>query len=252
MKKFKASLPDNQRAYVEAFAKEKDSKKREAIQAMLPKDIARNYMNIWQYVDTYDEAKSKGLDPKDEVANQYVKETNKIAEETGIRLSRDELATINSKAVNIENAKEKQKFLEAQKAEAVRLKAAEQEALAYIQNQTGSIPADDWIGWDPRLTIDDIKLKTLTVGREDIHRYGYWEKEQERNNRIVAFQDNDPIISNIENIKRDLKTNRQNQFNITQKMRRAGFEVTRMSDTPSAQRALTIEDGTQYMEEYTN
>ncbi len=252
MKKFKASLPDNQRAYVEAFAKEKDSKKREAIQAMLPKDIARNYMNIWQYVDTYDEAKSKGLDPKDEVANQYVKETNKIAEETGIRLSRDELATINSKAVNIENAKEKQKFLEAQKGEAVRLKAAEQEALTYIQNQTGSIPDDDWIGWDPRLTIDDIKLKTLTVGREDIHRYGYWEKEQERNNRIVAFQDNDPIISNIENIKRDMKTNRQNQFNITQKMRRAGFEVTRMSDTPSAQRALTIEDGTQYMEEYTN
>ena len=49
-----------------------------------------------------------------------------------------------------------------------------------------------------------------------------------------------------------MKTNRQNQFNITQKMRRAGFEVTRMSDTPSAQRAITIEDGTQYMEEYTN
>ena len=23
---------------------------------MLPKDIARNYMNIWQYVDTYDDS----------------------------------------------------------------------------------------------------------------------------------------------------------------------------------------------------
>ena len=185
--------------------------------------------NIWQYVDTYDEAKSNGLDPIDEVANQYVKETNKIAEETGIRLSRDELATINSKAVNIENAKEKQKFLEAQKGEAVRLKAAEQEALAYIQNQTGSIPADDWIGWDPRLKLDEIKLRTLKIGKADTYEYGFWDSDLQRNSRIIALDDEDDVTRSFEDIKRTMRSDLTRKQNIERSLFSNGIFARRVT-----------------------
>jgi hypothetical protein len=40
-----------------------------------------------------------------------------------------------------------------QEAKLIRLKAAQKEATEYVENQTGSLPSDNWIGWDPRLPV---------------------------------------------------------------------------------------------------
>ena len=59
---------------------------------------------------------------------------------------------------------------------------ADKEALTYVNSKTG-VPNTGFVGWDPRLTMDDIKIRTLSIGGQDLKRLGYWKKDEERINR---------------------------------------------------------------------
>lgn len=249
MRNFKAALPDNQKAYVESFSKEKNREKREEILKLLPTDIGRAYQSIWSNIDLADAAKLRGKDPQKYIQDNYRVNSRKLQSKLNIELTSEEKEGINSKAAAL-SGKERQDFMDDKEGALIRLKAAEKEAVNYIENQVGALPSDSWIGWDQRLTSDDIKLKTLTVGKEDIQRYGYWDKDKERNDRLNAFDLNDPIAGDLELIKRELKSNKKQEHAITSKMRSIGFEVSNVQFIPSSQKSIVIKDSQEYLENY--
>lgn len=50
-------------------------------------------------------------------------------------------------------------------------------ALSGVVNSKG-LPGEDWVGWDPRVSLDAAKLKFLERTSEDIHNFGLWENQR--------------------------------------------------------------------------
>ena len=251
MKRFKSALPEGQSAYVEAFSQEKDKKKRNQILSLVPKDIGRAYQSIWSNIDIYDQAILKGKDPNKALEEEYLKDSKKLKSAFSIDITRQDRETIHNQASTLANDEDKKRFEQYQEAKLIRLKAAQKEATEYVENQTGSLPSDNWIGWDPRLTIDDIKLKTLTIGREDIHRFGYWQKDLERSERLIGLKEGE-IVNELENIKAEKRSNMAKEFAIRSRLRNIGFEVSTINSVPSNSNQLKITDKQEYLRAYNN
>lgn len=251
MKRFKSALPEGQSAYVEAFSQEKDKKKRNQILSLVPKDIGRAYQSIWSNIDIYDQAILRGNDPNKALEEEYLKDSKKLKSAFSIDITRQDKETIHNQASTLANDEDKERFERYQEAKLIRLKAAQKEASEYVENQTGSLPSDNWIGWDPRLTIDDIKLKTLTIGREDIHRFGYWQKDLERSERLIGLKEGE-IVNELENIKAEKRSNVAREFAIRSRLRNIGFEVSTINSVPSNSNQLKITDKQEYLRAYNN
>ena len=251
MKRFKSALPEGQSAYVEAFSQEKDKKKRNQILSLVPKDIGRAYQSIWSNIDIYDQAILRGKDPNKALEEEYLKDSKKLKSAFSIDITRQDKETIHNQASTLANDEDKKRFEQYQEAKLIRLKAAQKEATEYVENQTGSLPSDNWIGWDPRLTIDDIKLKTLTIGREDIHRFGYWQKDLERSERLIGLKEGG-IVNELENIKAEKRSNVAREFAIRSRLRNIGFEVSTINSVPSNSNQLKITDKQEYLRAYNN
>lgn len=233
MEAFKRALPDNQKAYVESFASERDEKKRSEILEMLPSNIGRVYKSIWANIDEYDNAVSSGQDPNKRLRDLYLREAEALKKETGITLTRQEIEGINKASYEIRDKEERENFIAEEQAAKVRAKAAQQEAQDYVEEVTGT-PDSSWIGWDNRLTIDDIKLKTLSIGKEDITRFGYWSEEQQRNDRIVALDNDTQVVNRLKEIKKELRDNQDNKHLLKRRLRDEGYDVHDISTTPGA------------------
>ncbi len=251
MKRFKSALPEGQSAYVEAFSQEKDKKKRNQILSLVPKDIGRAYQSIWSNIDIYDQAILRGNDPNKALEEEYLKDSKKLKSALSMDITRQDKETIHNQASTLANDEDKKRFEQYQEAKLVRLKAAQKEASEYVENQTGSLPSDNWIGWDPRLTIDDIKLKTLTIGKEDIHRFGYWQKDLERSERLIGLKEGG-IVNELENIKAEKRSNVAKEFAIRSRLRNIGFEVSTINSVPSNSNQLKITDKQEYLRAYNN
>lgn len=189
MNRFKRSLSKDQQLYVESFSKETDPAKRKEILKMLPDDVGLAYMDIWNNLNVAEKAKRSGRDVKEAVREEYKTNTKRIAEIYNIKPTTEKTV----KQYNIKN-----EDLE------TRLKAADQEAERYVETKTG-VPSKDWLGWDPRLSMQDIKLRTLTVGKADIFRFGFWNPDKERNDRIVALDNEREITDKYQTIKKRLR-----------------------------------------------
>ena len=189
MNRFKRSLSKDQQLYVESFSKETDPAKRKEILKMLPDDVGLAYMDIWNNLNVAEKAKRSGRDVKEAVREEYKTNTKRIAEIYNIKPTTEKT----DKQYNIKN-----EDLE------TRLKAADQEAERYVETKTG-VPSKDWLGWDPRLSMQDIKLRTLTVGKADIFRFGFWNPDKERNDRIVALDNEREITDKYQTIKKRLR-----------------------------------------------
>lgn len=233
MEAFKRALPDNQKAYVESFASERDEKKRSEILEMLPSNIGRVYKSIWANIDEYDNAVSSGQDPNKRLRDLYLREAEALKKETGITLTRQEIEGINKASYEIRDKEERENFIAEEQAAKVRAKAAQQEAQAYVEEVTGT-PDSSWVGWDNRLTTDDIKLKTLSIGKEDITRFGYWSEEQQRNDRIVALDNDTQVVNRLKEIKKELRDNQDNKHLLKRRLRDEGYDVHDISTTPGA------------------
>ena len=233
MEAFKRALPDNQKAYVESFASERDEKKRSEILEMLPSNIGRVYKSIWANIDEYDNAVSSGQDPNKRLRDLYLREAEALKKETGITLTRQEIEGINKASYEIRDKEERENFIAEEQAAKVRAKAAQQEAQAYVEEVTGT-PDSSWVGWDNRLTTDDIKLKTLSIGKEDITRFGYWSEEQQRNDRIVALDNDTQVVNRLKEIKKELRDNQDNKHLLKRRLKEQGYEVHDISTTPGA------------------
>lgn len=252
MRKFKMAVSDEHRAYVEAFSREKDQGRRQKILEIVPEDIGRIYQSVWKNIDAYDYAIEKGIDPREYIDHLYLQDTAKLQQATKTRLKDVDKERIEAEAFKDVDKGffQKRKAEKMREAKAVRLRAAVKEAETYLENQTGSLPGDDWVGWDPRLKVDDLKLKTLTVGKEDIHKYGFWSTDLERLERLTVLDDHVKTMPKLEEVKREVRANAIEELRIRNKLREAGFETTRVTSSPSAKQTLTIKDTEEYLDNY--
>ena len=250
MRQFKNALPDNQKPYVEAFAKETNAEKRREIMELLPTDIGRAYSSIWQNMDGLNYAKEHNLDPKEFLDSQYIKDSGILKNNKNIDLSSDVTEAIRVKSQDITSSSERKKYIDMAESKAIRLEAARRDAEEYIQHQTGALPEDDWVGWDPRLTIDDIKLKTLSVGKADLQRFGYWDKEIRRNDRIKILDKDTDIVNDYDDIRRSVKANTERRHQTKVALRKQGFEASRIDYIPSNKNAVRIFNKQEYLNNF--
>lgn len=250
LRQFKNALPDNQKDYVEAFAKEMDAEKRKTILELVPTDIGRAYSSIWSNIDKANYAKEKGYDVEDFLDSEYIKESRVLQKNQNINLTSQEQSYIENKASKNLSGSERKRFIDLEESKAIRLKLAEREAREYVENQTGRLPGDDWVGWDPRLSMDDVKLKALSVGKKDLEKYGYWAKDQQRVDRMNILTDDTQIVSDIEEISRSMKANNKRKHETQVALRKQGFEASRINYIPSPRNAIRIVNEKDYLNNY--
>ena len=88
--------------------------------------------------------------------------------------------------------------------------------------------------------MDDIKLRTLTVGKADIHRYGFWKPDQERNDRIVALNEDKEIADKYREIKRILRDTNVQKETIRRQMLEKGIVANRIELTPASRNDVRV------------
>ena len=244
--KFKKSLSDSERDYFEAFSKETDKKKRDMIRSILPGNVARGYEQIWRNVDIAERARAQGGSVQKAIAGDLHLQTKKLQDSFGVGLSKEEMAAVKKSVYNDRDSYADMGFslrdrITYSADEAVRLKMADMEAATHLRNTTG-IPNKKFMGWDPRLKTDDIKIRTLSAGHEDLRRFGFWKKDEDRMNRIPALGSEDQVIQSIDKIKADMKSNIIMKRQIEMTMFNNGFKASRINVTDANFGNLRIQE----------
>ena len=88
--------------------------------------------------------------------------------------------------------------------------------------------------------MDDLKLRTLTVGKADIYRHGFWEHDQKRNQRIVALDDEQEVSTKYREIKKRLRDDNLEQEMIKRSLFEKGIITDRVKLTPASQNDVRI------------
>ena len=232
--KFKKALSADQRDYFESFSKEKDESKRDKIRTILPEDVLRGYEQIWRNSDTAAKARANGSSVQQAITDDFNRNTKVLAHSMNTKpLTRDEkknavdLVDTNQDSYANLGASRRER-IEITQNEMIRKKISFQESAAYVHNTTGS-PTSKFMGWDPRLTVDDIKIKTLSIGGEDLKRFGFWKKDEERMNNITALNDEDQVIHSLSRIKADIHRNMMARQKIDSVLFSNGYKTRHIS-----------------------
>ena len=231
--KFRSAVGDKQRDYVDTFAQKTDHSERRKILEMLPTDVAAGYKRIWENLDVAEKAKSRGADINEAVENSYIRSSMRHL--LNSKYKEDRFATEIDQAVKEsrqlgamkgKDYDRRQDLLA--KARELRLRDADREAVAYISARTG-VPGQDWIGWDPRLKLDEIKLRTLKIGKADTYDYGFWDSDLQRNSRIIALDDEDEVTKSYNQIKSTMRSDTIRKNNIERSLFNNGIFARRVT-----------------------
>jgi hypothetical protein len=77
----------------------------------------------------------------------------------------------------------------------------EKRAEKLIVDATG-MPDEEFAGWDPRLNVKDIKLRTLNIGGENAIEFGYYQDDQDDLKRQSAILAEDQVTTQLKSIRR--------------------------------------------------
>lgn len=177
------ALPDNEKPYFGAFSNMTSEEDRVAVINMQSPELADLYSKLWKRKD----ALIQNDNPEDQAA--AIRDI--VDTELDELISNNKLAYAKYLSGNNKDSTF-QEYLSDIKAE------------EYIKSTTG-MPDSNFYGWDPRIEINDIKLKTLTLGKEDVRRYGFWEGDEERLRRLVALDNETQVVNSIEEIKSGIR-----------------------------------------------
>ena len=215
------AMPANERAYFAAFSSETEEKVRKQIVNITSVDIASLYSKIWERRDAM--ATSSSPEEQEERIR-------------GIAQQEEQEAISDNRSIYDRYQKSGDKsstfleYLEDVKAE------------QYINQATG-MPSDDFAGWDPRIDIKDIKLQTLTIGKEDVREFGFWDGDEERLKRLTAVQQEEEVTGQIAAIKDSIKREKSRAAEIKQELYSRGINVSRVSFYTSKTEDLNINIG---------
>lgn len=205
---------DNEtRPYYASFASEQRGTEREKILSLLPDTQAELMSKIWHRRDAINSAQANGDDVGEAVRDSILEE-------------QQELIRSNSRLYNKYTGSEDEKH--SSFAEYV----ADKKAEAVIQKRTG-MPSDQFVGWDPRIDINDIKIKTLMIGQEDVREYGFWQQDEDRVNRMFILDNQKSQLPDIDQVKASMHNNSFTKQSIRNKLYHQGISVSDIKTTPS-------------------
>ena len=196
-----SGLTENEKPYFSSFVNAKESD-RAQISSMLDQNLSSMYNMLWERKDV---AESGG----DIQAYSEMEENELIARN----------ASSYGMYQHSEDAKIGMTFREY---------LYDQQATQRIEDATG-LPDESFVGWDPRIDLDDVKLRTLMVGKEDIRRYGYWEADEQKLQRQLAVLEETQVTQMVSSIK---KSDSEKRFNygieLKDRLSRNGIEATKI------------------------
>ena len=57
-----------------------------------------------------------------------------------------------------------------------------------------------FVGWDPRIEVNDIKLRTLQVSKADVKEYGYWKQDEQALSQNLAVLKETQVTTKLKSI----------------------------------------------------
>ena len=199
------SLPAQEKAYFAAFSGATSEEERANILAIESTPIAQLYSKIWQRRDVITK------NPEDFEAQKRAVADIVESERQDLKLSNPGLYA----SYTATGASKHSSFEEY---------VADAEAEKYIKATTG-MPDKDFAGWDPRIDLKDIKLRTLSLGNEDVRSYGFWQSDEERLRRLTVVQQEKQVTTQLEEIKSGIREEKLRSAMIKADLYKRGIDV---------------------------
>ena len=144
----KAALPREEQDFFEAFASETNERRRKEILDLVPEELHGIYEAQWLKADY--------LQSGDERLGRLVQDWGSTA---GEDFSKGRYSAYEQEAPSW-------------------MSFGDFEKLRRVENDLAeSLPAVDWVGFNPAVDIEDVKLKVIQQQGKDIHDYGMWESQ---------------------------------------------------------------------------
>ena len=202
------SLPENEKPYFENFVNT-SIENREKILKMVPESVGELYKTIWKRKDVIDKP-----DLNDVEKYKVIKKDIKQEEENLQKQYPDEYKQYLENKKKNKNLKFKEYI-------------ADKQALEYVMAK-GGLPDKDFSGWDPRIDMDKIKLRTVQLMNDDIYKYGFWKTDVKELNRYISILNDE----NIEHIAEKLQKEQIDKIKIESQVEDAlydnGFKIKKI------------------------
>lgn len=207
-----AALNREEKAYYTAFVNA-DRSDRGRISSMLDDNLSEMYQMLWRRKDA-------GRDPE---AIQSI-----VAQEEQELISDNQ--DLYDTYIRSNSASKGISFSAYQK---------EEEAARYIEATTG-MPSDEFIGWDSRIDVNDIKLRTLMIGKEDLRKYGFWEDDERQLREQIAVLNEDEVVDDLSRIKLDARNRLNVEMRAKDMFHRIGYKVDQMNVSNVGNNGFTL------------
>jgi len=155
------ALPKRERDYYTEFSEETDPERREKILELVPEQVGRIYRLTWEAdaLRRTREAEAQGIIDASTSEVQNIEQALQVDLQTGGRLTPELLNQYQQEGT-------KQPLPEW---------LLEQELQLYFQDHP--LPAAQSLIWDPRIDLEDVKLKVVTQEGADHHDYDIWDTQ---------------------------------------------------------------------------
>jgi hypothetical protein len=197
------ALPKRERDYFGSFVNTDDETQREKIRSLVPKQVGALYNELWSRKDILNAA----YNPE---TGQI--ENAKAQEQIELRAYEESetLAKTYSKEYNNYNNN-----IELQKQGSFKEYLADLDAASYIEATTGT-PDKNFIGWDPRIDLKDVKVRTLSIGGDDLYDYGLYKNDVQQVKRMIAVLNDKQIATKLNQLKDDSKRKKELEESVRQ------------------------------------
>ncbi|RLA65739.1 MAG: hypothetical protein DRQ78_04985 [Epsilonproteobacteria bacterium] len=204
------ALPKDEKPYFSSFvnARQEDRAK---IQEIVPNRISDMYQTIWDRKDMMEKSIASGASI--EAANREI--VDKVSQEDSIM------------ARNNSSEYKKWQGSGGEKSGSFREHMADRKAEQYLAGSAG-IPSQDFSGWDPRIDLDKVKLRALTIGNEDFFKYGFWKDDVKDLQRYVSVIEDPNIQAIADKIKDGMREEEFAKNQIEDSLHREGYNIKRV------------------------
>lgn len=215
------ALPKAERPYFASFVNANEDD-RDKILSMTSDSVGDIYKMIWRRKDLIEKVIGVGGDKQqvDAAVLRQIEEENETLKEA-----------------YTEEYKQYQKQYDGKTS--FREYLADQQAANVVNEATG-VPDENFIGWDPRIDLDDIKLRTLSVGKDDVHQYGFWKSDEEELDRITAILEEQQVVTQLEQIKQKIKNDRKLESQLADILYENGYRVRNLEVVDSGENSVSL------------
>jgi len=153
------SLPKRDRDYFNAFSAASSTQERERILEIIPENERALYVSRWKmaFVDEVKQAQKAGRLSEEELADadELITQFYDEARTEGLPMSKE----LYQEYLNTRFPGETY---------------ADWYRRTKLLPKAAPLPGPDWIGWDPKIDLEDVKLKLIQNLGEDMHQYNLW------------------------------------------------------------------------------